>query len=395
MTRRCYLHVGSPKTGTTYLQNVLWSSRSALLEQGLMLPLRRIDHFFLTLQLRDRVDPELDPPKAATVLERLGDAVTKERRRGAPRDLLLSHELLSVVTDDGIARLRQILEGYELHVVLTVRDLGRQLPSEWQQFVKTQHRGSFDRFLRRVAEHPEHRFWLGQDFAAIAARWGAGLPTKQVHIVTVPGQGADGSLLDRFCSVLRIDPATLTTDVDAGTPRANPSLGYEQAELLRRVNKALGDRFDRRRAEYADVVKFWFAEQVLAGQDGLPLRLPKAHYAWCLERSEDQIARLEARDYDLVGNLQDLLPAEPHVEGDLTASQRRLLEISLEAMADMLQQRAEDRAQLRRLRPHAIAAQAQQSGGSPPESRAPRWAPRDLARRVAARARTWLARARR
>ena len=92
MTRRCFLHVGSPKTGTSYLQSVLWQSRTPLAAQGITLPLRRPDHFFLTLQLRGRYNPQVDPPRAAGVLDRLDAALARSEG-----DVLITHELLSVV----------------------------------------------------------------------------------------------------------------------------------------------------------------------------------------------------------------------------------------------------------------------------------------------------------
>ena len=38
MAARVYLHVGLPKTATTYLQTILWANRDALEQQGVRLP---------------------------------------------------------------------------------------------------------------------------------------------------------------------------------------------------------------------------------------------------------------------------------------------------------------------------------------------------------------------
>ena len=38
MAERVYLHVGLPKTATTYLQTILWANREVLEEQGVRLP---------------------------------------------------------------------------------------------------------------------------------------------------------------------------------------------------------------------------------------------------------------------------------------------------------------------------------------------------------------------
>ena len=38
MARRVFLHVGLPKTGTTYLQSIAWAGKDALRRQGVLLP---------------------------------------------------------------------------------------------------------------------------------------------------------------------------------------------------------------------------------------------------------------------------------------------------------------------------------------------------------------------
>lgn len=343
MTRRCFLHVGSPKTGTSYLQNVLWQSRTALADQGVRLPLKRNDHFFLTLHLREVYDAGSDPARAADVLERLDAALAR-----AEGDVLITHELLSVVSREQADAFLARLGDFEVHVVVTTRSLDRQLPSEWQQFVKTRHTGTYAAFLREVRSDTGHRFWSGQDFAAVAETWGGSLPPERVHVVTVPPSGAaPDELLRRFCSIIDVDASALDADV----ARDNASIGYEQAELLRRVNRTLGKRLRGNRSAYARTVKFWYAEQVLARQSGQRLVLPTSEQEWCERASREQVERLTAAGYHVVGDLDDLLPVWPErPTPELTASDERLLEVSLEAMAGMLVQRHADLDVIRGLR---------------------------------------------
>lgn len=358
MTRRCFLHVGSPKTGTSYLQNVLWQSRTTLEAQGLTLPLRRPDHFLLTLQLRGEYSPQTDPPRAADVLDRLDAALL-----AGTGDVLITHELLSVVAQPEIEAFLARLHDFEVHVVLTTRSIDRQLPSEWQQFVKTGHAGTYRAFLEGARTDPTHRFWAGQDFAAIAARWGAGLPPARVHIVTVPPSGAaPDELLGRFCSVLGVDATSLDADVE----RDNASIGYEQAELLRRVNRTLGKRLRSQRSAYAKTVKFFYAEKVLAAQTGQRLSLPDDQQDWCLAVCREQARRIAAAGYDVVGDVADLVPDRTDPSRPtpaLTADDSRLLEVSLRATAELLVQHHGDletikglRTELRRARRATAAA---------------------------------------
>ena len=60
-------------------------------------------------------------------------------------------------------------------------------------------------------------------------RWSVIAPPERIHVVTVPPSGTPPEvLLERFCSVIGVDPAALDREV----PRANESLGQVQAELL-------------------------------------------------------------------------------------------------------------------------------------------------------------------
>jgi hypothetical protein len=349
MTRRCFLHVGCPKTGTTYLQNVLWSSRPALEKQGVRLPMHRPrDHFWMTLVLRDRLDPALDSPAAYGVLDRLEAALSE----AGDDDLLVSHELLAPVRPHGIARLMQMLDDFEVHVVITARDLYRQVPAEWQQHVKTRSVKTFQEFLTWLREEPAAHFWLAQDVADIAQRWSAGLPSQRVHIVTVPPAGAPPVLLlERFCSVLGVEPWTLESDVS----RTNPSLGAGQVELLRRVNVALGDRLPHPRAGYNKVAKQWFAEEVLAQQRGGRLSLSASELDWVEQRSRTMVGRIAEAGYEIVGDLDDLLPPRPSAPDRTPApTDTALLEVAVEAFACVLEMRRaeveEHRAQVSALR---------------------------------------------
>ena len=54
MAARVYLHVGLPKTATTYLQTILWANREALENQGVRLPGHsRRAHLWASRVIRD------------------------------------------------------------------------------------------------------------------------------------------------------------------------------------------------------------------------------------------------------------------------------------------------------------------------------------------------------
>ncbi|WP_139978224.1 hypothetical protein [Nocardioides litoris] len=335
MERRAFIHLGSPKTGTTHLQNTAWASRDVLAAAGVHLPLARHDHFLLAEALRaDDVAPHdlADRP----VLRRLADDLAAH----PSGDVLLTHELLSHALPSHLDVLLDLLAGFEVHLVLTVRDYQRQVPSEWQQFVKTQHIATYRNFLGRIRDNPDHVFWRGQDYQAVLARWSRGVPAGRVHVVTLPPAGSPPTLLaERFFGLLGVNATTLRAGA-AG--RSNAMLGFEQAELLRQVNRALPDSLLDQRRRYARLVKDWLAETVLAAQDGTRIVLPRERLDWCREVTERQVRALEAAGYDVVGSLDELLPGDDAPEDLPRPLPDAVLPAAVAALAAAVLQRGED-----------------------------------------------------
>ena len=204
----------------------------------MLLPLERFaDHYLASLDVRGLSGRKEHPPRAVGIWDRL-----VEEARAWPGTTLVSHELFASATADQAARaIASFGDDTEVHVVLTARDLVRQIPAEWQEHVKHRSTKTLPDFVDDLREDVEGTswFWRVQDFADVVDRWGRTLPASRVHVVTVPAAGADpGTLWDRFATLLGLDPASF----DTKQSRANTSLGVEQAELLRRVNAELGDR---------------------------------------------------------------------------------------------------------------------------------------------------------
>ncbi|HEY7044642.1 MAG TPA: hypothetical protein VH419_13310 [Nocardioidaceae bacterium] len=317
MVRRIYLHVGTPKTGTTYLQSVLWANRDALARQGLLLPLKGVrEHFYLSVTARGSAEAKANmPPAGHTAWNRMIDEVKRSRR-----DVLISHELFSAGSMKEAAwvhaQLRPLCQ--ELHIVVTARDMGRQVPAEWQQTVKHGRDHTLPAFydtLRRwdpdeptrppLKSRPPVLFWQVQDLVAVLDRWGAGLPREHIHIVTVPPRGADKRLLwSRFAQVVNVDPES----VDQSVTTPNESLGVAEIELVRRVNTALPADLPRMRQQ--KVVKGGLADTILAARAGMRKFAPSAQdYAWSVKRGTQMVEALRPLGYDVVGDLDDLIPA--------------------------------------------------------------------------------------
>jgi len=346
MARRLYLHIGPPKTGTSYLQAAWFQHRSELAEQGVLYPGDEpMDQFrasAVVLQ-KSRVTDRM-PPSHLTAWERLTSAV-----RDWDTDAILSSEHYALAS---AARAKAILDeasglATEVHLLVTVRDLARQVPAAWQQSVKQGNDETFDDYWRGLASDHRRGFWQGQDLPALLDRWTQGLPPERVHLVVHGAPGSPRGLLwERVCSVTGVDPGILRP-----VKRTNESLGVVQIEFLRRVNAQLPA--DRDRIDMGRLTKSTVSTQVLAPSgDAVEMGLPADALSWLRERSGEMVDALRTRDYDVVGDLADLMPADRPNAGrspDLVQDSE-VAEVAAGAFARMLVQELERKKTERRLK---------------------------------------------
>ncbi|MBS44803.1 MAG: hypothetical protein CMH83_16885 [Nocardioides sp.] len=352
MPQRVFLHIGVPKTGTTFLQGVLWSQRDRAASQGLHLPLRSMhDHFLGSLDVRGLGGKPPHPADSAGAWDRLVEAT-----RAHDGTVLISHELLSAASADQARKaVGWFGSDLEVHLVVTARDLLRQVTAEWQEHVKHRNTVSLEEFVRRVRDGaPERKgwFWLVQDYPGILQRWGSRLPASRLHVVTVPPKGAaSDELWNRFAGVLGLDAGSF--DLDAS--RANTSLGREQTEVLRQVNAALGDRLPFP-GPYPAVAKDVLAHGALAGRAGQRLTLTDDDVAFARAEGARMVEQLDALGADVVGSLDDLLPSDEAAaaatspEAYAVPGTDAMLTESVSAIADLLVALSEEKAEVGRLR---------------------------------------------
>jgi hypothetical protein len=305
--RRVYLHVGAPKTGTTYVQDRLWANRASLREHGYHYPIGlREDHFLPALDLIDRPWGGL-LPKSKGEWDKL---VTRVRRtRGTS---VISHEILAGASTPKVRRALGDLSFAEMHVVYSARDIARQVAAEWQEGLKHQRKLSFAAHLKQLQERDAHRssrwFWKVQNLPGVLQRWGQGVPPERVHVVTVPQPGAPtGELWRRFCTAVGIDPAWAPED----SARRNPSIGTAESTLLRRINpklKAAGLSSE----DYRTLVRALVVHDTLAERrKKTAVTLPPDAFDWAESIADDWIGYLKTSGVHVVGDLEDLRPVRP------------------------------------------------------------------------------------
>src|SRR5690606_26061746 len=358
-TRRVYLHIGLPKTGTTSLQELLWHNREVLAADGLSFP----GH---DLGAHHRAVADVHPGRYGGWREARTPgswAWLVEQAKAHEGATLISSELLAPASPE---EARQVVDAFpfaEVHIVCTVRDLARQIPSVWQENVKTRQSTSYPDLLASLRsadlDDTARLFWDYQDPPRVLETWGAGLPPERVHVVTVPPRGGrSDALWERFASLLGLDPTTYETDIPH---YGNVSLGYAETEFRRRVHDALGED-DVPWLQYAARGQADLAANTLSARSGRgSIPLPKQDQDWVRETAERYIATVSERGYDVVGDLADLRPAEPR--GDepatadaLTPSDEELAEIAMESVVELLKHPAGSRRVMKRKPPKAATA---------------------------------------
>jgi hypothetical protein len=303
---RAYVHIGPPKTGTTYLQTIIWRNRKRLAGNGVQVPLTERAHFYAALDLRDMDFRGHDNPVRRGAWSTLAAAVDKAPGGSVS---LVSHELFAGAAEAQIARLADDLGPAQVHVVYGARDLARQLPAMWQESVKIRSQRTYDDYLAQAMRQlrtgkTSTGFWRAQHQPATLARWATRIPADRIHVVTIPQRGGGQDLLwQRFCAAIGIDPDGYTPAL----PTANPSLSAEETEVLRLVNQALPPSIPW--PTYERLVKGRFNERADNGSPGTPLTVPEHLRDEILDHTEAVKKELASAGYDIVGSLDDLDPA--------------------------------------------------------------------------------------
>ncbi len=358
--RRVVLHVGTPKSGTTFLQWQLHLNRELLRASGYLYPGDLPSHFLHTMDLRKRGFDGRRYEGAEGAWDRLRAEVD-----AFDGPALVSHEMLGGIKRPMIERAQASFPDRELRVVVTCRDLGRQLPALWQERVKNGATFSFTEFLDRAEqqwrEGPGRGIpWAGQNIAAIARRWGGVVGPENVVLVTVPPSGSPpGELWPRFA-----EAAGLDVEIELEKRGSNESMGTAEVELLRRINARLPE--DLPFSDHPEHIKWHFAQQRLAGKSAVgPVSVPPERRPAFDAIAATMLDQVATEGYRVVGDLSDLRPAYRDGTPPDAVADAAIADLAVEQLVALLVQDREGRRQQ-----------------SPPPASLPQRAARRVARRL-------------
>jgi hypothetical protein len=340
MASTTFFHVGLPKTGTTYLQTILWNNQDELRRQGVLLPgFGPRQHLWASGVVRE--DPKIDRrgPRARHAWQVLRDQVN-----AWDGTALISHEFFAGATAEQAARAMAELTGTQVHVVVTARDMVSLVTARWQEFVKNGSTTPIDRYPAREETDPHDEWdWGSMDLADVLRRWGASLPPERVHVLTLPKPTEPRETLWlRFADLVGIDASRC----DASGSQVNESLGVVEVELLRRVNgdlEGFGRAVDR-----GQWIRGYLAQGKLVPRKGEKFWPSPDRVAVLRERGERAADFVTQQGYDVIGDVDDLrtpadLPQRRHPESVTDAEMLSAATATIAAMMTDLRRVTQER----------------------------------------------------
>ncbi len=304
------VHVGPHKTGTSAIQGALAAARPQLVEHDVLYPgpgrsqaaaARAASGFASTTGLKLPSRRHWDD---------LVDQVA-----GAPGRVVISSEFLDVVEPDLGRRLVSDLGQGRVHVVVTAAPLTSILVSTWQQSVRSKLRAPLEDWLRATFEQPQKRdpatFWKRQRIDHQLERWSSVVGADRVQLL-VTDKLEPQRLFATFEQLLGLPDGLLVPRRSS----ANRSFTLEEAELVRRVNRALVER-GWGVATHARFVRLGAVRAI--GRRTPPADEPRITLpSWAVERANDvareMITGIAASGVHVIGDPGALVGSPPTVD---------------------------------------------------------------------------------
>ncbi|MBO0844122.1 MAG: hypothetical protein J2P22_01745 [Nocardioides sp.] len=304
--RRVVLHVGTMKSGTTSIQSLLFSQQSVLADRGVLALGNR--WFAQVKGVRELI---VHPDAPGRPWQKLVD-----QAREWDGTSVISMEFLGPFIPRRIEAAVASFGDLPVHVVLTMRDLNRTIPSLWQEAIQNGRSWSWTDYRSGTRDarpwqaappaevtEPGRTFWRQQDAYRIVRRWAAAVGGERVSLVTLPPPGAPRhTLIERFGHAVGFAADDLVV-----TEPKNAALGAASAQMLQRVNARLAE-LGLADSDAPNVRKSLLAKQVLSARRAQEQGIGLEVHPWVVETADQMVERLKASGVHLVGEWTDLAP---------------------------------------------------------------------------------------
>lgn len=233
------LHIGLPKTGTTYLQRTFHRALGELPTAPLEYP--EAGFYNHQVALYEPLGAHL-PWKPRAGAPALWAGLSRRLGTAGTRRMLLSAEALAGLDPAGIALFRALLGGRPVErIVITTRALAKLLPSHWQQNMKQGGRGTLEAYADRILDAISAERSPAQMFcvAHTVRLWRAEFPDTPVAVLVMDG-GQEQNLLAfaDLCGLGAEHDAALLRSVPTASEQ-NLSFSVDECRQLVEINEAI------------------------------------------------------------------------------------------------------------------------------------------------------------
>ncbi len=323
------LHIGAHKTGTTSVQAALFAASSDLEKQGV-------------INLVADGDETANP--AARAVQRLpasgstGAPVNYqvwttlvEQVKAHPNQMVsISAEAFAVSESQVIKTIVNDLGLDRLQVVITLRPLGKILPSQWQQdlhgaWLST----NFDEWLRQTLKDASpqkkigpllvpHQFWYRHRHDALLQRWADAVGAERITLVVVD-EDQKSALPETFERLLSLEAGTLA----ASATTRNQSMTLPEMQIMQRYGELLeSSELGRRivaRSRYHKALRILRKIRPENTNDER-LVIPVWSIEQVVQIQRDMIERMKVAGATVIGSLDQLNWVPQYQESDLGVS---------------------------------------------------------------------------
>lgn len=297
------VHIGPPKTGTTMLQTAFHNGREAIAPQGVRFAGTDRHPMKAVLSAIGRPGPISRVPPSIDNWKRL----VRDIERAGDQRVLLSSEFLADATPEAVRRVVDDLDPARVHVAVTLRPLASILPSQWQQYVQSGIRASYDTWLKAVFDTPDPRmtpsFWHRHRHDRLVERWAEVVGPANVTVVVLDDRDHD-MVLRVFEALLGLRQRTLEADDD----RTNRSMTLPEIEAVRAFNARFYD--EGLKAGLHALVMRTGASTYIKSRIPEPDEQRITTPAWAVERTtvvaREMVAAIAASGVRVVGDLGSL-----------------------------------------------------------------------------------------
>lgn len=302
MVDRVFVHIGLPKTATSYLQTIIWSRREELRERGVVVPGReRRDHLWASRTVREDPAQGRAPQRHRTAWRRIVEELAVAEGTG-----LISHEFFAAASPEQASAMVAELPCDEVHVVVTAREPLGLFTASWQESLKNGATTSMPDYGRTVSRKSTAIWnWRTLDLRLVLERWSQAVPPERIHVLALDPSAPREEVWFKLAGVVGFRAEGI--DLSGSFP--NSSMGVAEAETLRRINDSLegfGSAFDR-----GVYIRTFVADERLVPRRGDRFWPEPDQIEDCRRRGEEAIVHLRSAAYDVVGDLDHLrVPAE-------------------------------------------------------------------------------------